>query len=379
MFRRDRMSNGLPYTTLSPLELFILSADESSIDAFLSYMPADFIFTIRLLNKSMFYAVEAYKMRHWDIERFLARWFPNPALFLSVLHQSDGIISGSEAMQFFRTGKRTFRGNDLDIYVPYHGLLTMGRFVRRSGFIYQPAAYPFFDAAVLMFTAMNNDSTVRARCGSPPSTPNKPKTFDFSCPASQHFGPLRGGKLQIIGVPGNPIEWIINNFHSSEFGSLEMSVLVDNALSLAAVMNYLAPTHAVSIFPRTTFVDRATLVCQDMTSLGHSTMWMQKYRNRGFRIVTGSDPVPCTRELRAWQHRVGDQFTWVMPYTHGKLHKSPAHISAIDESDPMRFSLVVEIRNRPHVHPYAFEVLDESYEVVPPGAALRVCPRFMFR
>ena len=41
--------------------------------------------------------------------------------------------------------------------------------------------------------------------------------------------------------------------------------------------------------------------------------------------------------------------------------------------------MAVETRDRPPVHPYAFEVLDESYEVVPPGAALRVCPRFMFR
>ena len=41
--------------------------------------------------------------------------------------------------------------------------------------------------------------------------------------------------------------------------------------------------------------------------------------------------------------------------------------------------MAVETRNPSPVHPYAFEVLDESYEVVPPGAALRVCPRFMFR
>ena len=204
--------------------MFFLTGDESSIDAFLSRVPADFIFKFRFLSKSMFYAVEAYKMRHWDIEHFLARWFPNPALFLSVLQESDGIVSGSEAMQFFQVGKRTFRGNDLDVFVPYHGLLTMGRFVRRAGFIYQPSSYPFFDAAVLMFTAMNSDSRVRMQSSPPSSHPNKLKMFDFSRPAAQCFGPLKGGKLQIIGVPGNPVEWMINNFHSSECGGPDTCV-----------------------------------------------------------------------------------------------------------------------------------------------------------
>ena len=119
----------------------------------------------------------------------------------------------------------------------------------------------------------------------------------------------------------------------SVVGLILASVCADDILFPAAVMNYLAPTYAVSVFPRTTFVNRATLVCQDLTGIGHSTLWMQKYRDRGFRIVSDSEPIPWTLELKAWQRRVGDQFTWVMPYAHGKLCKSFPHISEIDETN----------------------------------------------
>ena len=86
-------------------------------------------------------------------------------------------------------------------------------------------------------------------------------------------------------------------------------------------MNYLAPTYAVSLFPWTTFVDRATLIAQDTSHDGPNRRWMDKYRKRGFAIVGAGDRIPASRELRAWERRVGDKFTWVMPYDVGKLRK----------------------------------------------------------
>ena len=86
-------------------------------------------------------------------------------------------------------------------------------------------------------------------------------------------------------------------------------------------MNYLAPTYAVSLFPWTTFVERAMLVCQDTSRDGPNQRWMGKYRKRGYEIVGAGDRIPSSRELRAWERRVGDKFTWVMPYDIGRLRK----------------------------------------------------------
>ena len=170
----------------------------------------------------MFCAVEAYAMRQWDIFEFLSRWFRNPYNFLLTLEACDGIISGSEALQYFQTGERRFRGDDLDIFVPPHGLLTMGRYLRRAGFMFQPASdkHPFFDAAALMSTSMVKNYTGIGHPTRHRSQAYAFSTFDFVRPPPEGQYPrpecLQGRHVQIIAVCGHPVEHIINNFHSSK-------------------------------------------------------------------------------------------------------------------------------------------------------------------
>ena len=139
-------------------------------------------------------------------------------------------------------------------------------------------------------------------------------------------------------------------------------------------MNYLAPTHAVSLFPWTTFVDRATLICQDVSKVEPNQRWMEKYRGRGWDVLGGADSLPASKELKAWERRVGDGFSWVMPYRRaGRLlspiphHSSDLFDSGFGEQEVLS------------IHKYAFEVLDVTYEVAASGAALRVGLRFMYR
>ena len=168
----------------------------------------------------MFCAIEAYAARQWDIYQFLGRWFRKPHNFLLTLQACDGIISGSEALQFFQAGERRFRGEDLDIFVPPHGLLSMGRYVKRAGFLFQPAseAHASFDAAALMFTSAGKDDVGNRNLGWSRSHSYSPSMFSFVRPASEGKcgGALQGTKLQIIAVHGHPVEYILNNFHSSK-------------------------------------------------------------------------------------------------------------------------------------------------------------------
>ena len=164
----------------------------------------------------MYCAIEAYISRQWNILDTLSWWFWNVGIFLRTLQVCDGVISGSEAQQFF--GRKAFRGKDLDIYLPPHGLLPMGCFLKEQGFMYCAAynKHPLFDAAVLSHStfitqaAINSSSTGRPGAHSYGFT-----AYDLVRPKSL-FPHKKGRRVQIIAVTGDPVEFIINNFHSSE-------------------------------------------------------------------------------------------------------------------------------------------------------------------
>ena len=101
---------------------------------------------------------------------------------------------------------------------------------------------------------------------------------------------------------------------------------------------------------------------------------MQKYRERGWNVLGGADSLPASKELKSWERRVGDGFTWVMPYRRVGTLLSSISCHNIDVS-----GLGFGKREALPIHNYAFEVLDVTYEVAASGAALRVGPRFMYR
>lgn len=80
-------------------------------------------------------------------------------------------------------------------------------------------------------------------------------------------------------------------------------------------MNYLSGTHAVSLFPRATFINWTFVQCHDTSRapVAHQN-WADKYRARGFSMVDAEVRLPDIRELRKWERRVGDRLTWVLPY-----------------------------------------------------------------
>lgn len=78
-------------------------------------------------------------------------------------------------------------------------------------------------------------------------------------------------------------------------------------------MNWFTGKRVISLFPRSTFVDRVSFVSQD-TSRNNSD-WLVKYRSRGFEVVEAGDvPSKESDELEAWERHVGDAYTWIMPF-----------------------------------------------------------------
>ncbi|KAI0689529.1 hypothetical protein C8T65DRAFT_746138 [Cerioporus squamosus] len=323
--------------SLSVFEEFLLGAPEQHVDAFLAGFSPDAIMGFRNLSSSMLRAIDAYMTRKWSIAHTLRWWIWNIKEFLAVLDECDGIVSGSAAQHFF--GREEYEAKDLDIYLPFHGLLPMGRFLQREGFKFQPGLnhHPFFDAAVMALTAFIGRTLSKATSDLSGHT-YAFKAFNFALPQHSHPG-KRGRRVQLIAVQGDPVEFMIRSFHST------------------AVMNYLTGKYAVSLFPRTTFIHRATLVCQDITrQAAVQRAWMDKYRARGFSVVGATHELPDTTEGQVWKRRVGDKLCWVLPYARTGMLR----------------------QELPAIRPWAFEVLDMTSGVVAAQAAVRVAPRFYY-
>lgn len=80
-------------------------------------------------------------------------------------------------------------------------------------------------------------------------------------------------------------------------------------------MNFITYSAAYSLFPRSTFEDRKSLVVE--TSDGHAIS-RQKYRDRGWRMVYGrsedlSSPNHMPSAFGGMERHVGDRYTWTIP------------------------------------------------------------------
>ncbi|OJT09726.1 hypothetical protein TRAPUB_13794 [Trametes pubescens] len=336
------MANAHTVISLTAFERFLLGSPDPIIDKFFSRWTIDQILSLRRVNSNLLLAVEGYSARAWSIDTTFDRWFYHVQSFLEVLDACEGIVAGSEAQQHF--ARHEFRGKDLDIYVPCHGLLRMGRWLKSEGFRFQTSGgkHILFDAAAVMFSAAtvgNHDLGGRDVYGSP--LPNAFSSFNFVRFPTDNLRMLDmdGCRVQLIAVRGDPIPFMINNFHST------------------GVMNYITGKYAVSLFPRHTFVERQMFICQDMTRNAHANRsWIAKYRGRGFTVIGATDERVQSAELRAWDRTVGDRFTWVLPHARSVI--------------PGKLTL-----NIPRV---GFEVLPAQSGVAASGAALRLGPKFIY-
>ena len=90
----------------------------------------------------------------------------------------------------------------------------------------------------------------------------------------------------------------------------------------AGVMNMLTATHAISLFPCTTFINEQTFACRDLSRYPNwNAPWIDKYRKRGFDVFVASDLIPTHFELTSWTRKVGDALTWILPYK--RIGESP--------------------------------------------------------
>lgn len=320
---------------MSLLELYLLGSPEDYIDDFLALIPPHIILQMRCLSSSMLYAIEAYMHRHWNISNTLGSWFRNVRVFLRILNGCDGIVSGAEALRFF--GRHDVIESTLDLYIPIHGVLPMGRFLRRQGYKYQAHSgqHPFFDAAVLAYTAF-----ITNRQAKKPNDFNPLVTvYNFILPSNSDTS-RRSLRIQLVAVLSDPVEFLISNASTSKSAG-RLLAMTAHLLVPAGMMNYLTAHYAVSLFPHTTFTHNTMVICQDtsVNPLAHQ-LWIDRYRGHGYSVINDELPLPVIPELRCWKRRVGDDFTWVIPYKRAGewsiSYLCPCSDRSLDRSYPSR-------------------------------------------
>ena len=224
----------------STFELFLLGSSEDVVDAFFKRWPPDLILRLRCVSSSVYLAVEAYIIRAWSIHDTLSPWFFDPQKFLRTLDECDGIVSGSTALLFL--GRDAFVPSDLDIYVPLHGVLTMGRYLKAESFRYQPTRgmHPLFDvAAISLSSAVEKYRSRSLRRRGFATSPIA--TFNFYRPGSGL--PVQGREgthVQVSVTCQDPVMFIIESFHSSEcpLGPLYRSIVLNIICSRRDELHY---------------------------------------------------------------------------------------------------------------------------------------------
>lgn len=210
----------LPFR-LPPFIAFIREAPHPLLHHFLGlHCTPDTVMVLAAVCQDIRLFLKGYAEDVWNIDRVFTPWFPDNVGFRHMLRQTEAIISGSTALRFF--APKIFRhSHDLDIYVPLKGLLVLGRWLGKAGYVFQSGvgqAVPF-DCTAL-------------RASSRMSRPRRRK-YDYdetSIFEVFHFvriftHPLfpNNNKIDLIAVNGDPCQQILE-FHSSTHTQIPLNI-----------------------------------------------------------------------------------------------------------------------------------------------------------
>ncbi|KDR81282.1 hypothetical protein GALMADRAFT_208065 [Galerina marginata CBS 339.88] len=242
--------------------------------------------------------VHIYVARAWSFQLNFRPWFRNTSAFQELLNRCEALVSGSHALQFF--DRSYYPGSDMDIYVLHAQVKSVASWVYRQGYRVIPNAQVRL-ADPNKFAYPVTTISPKSRKGSSITT-----VVNFIRREIYWDGAVNEKHVQVIGLRVDPILHILYEFHST------------------AVMNFISSTVAVSLFPKSTLIDRKTYVVRDdYEKSKKNVLWRRKYCDRGFKIIGDNLGVRNNKEVeRLCGHRfVTDRRSLVIPLT-TLLHNS---------------------------------------------------------
>lgn len=118
-----------------------------------------------------------------------------------------------------------------------------------------------------------------------------------------------------------------------------------NQLSAAAGITFLTASHAVSVFPRETFLNRKTYACNKRTfgKKDRSWEWITGYFGTSCTLVDSPLVQLITvipREMTTGMRQIGDTTSWVVKFNKGMEVIIVANIVANSENRNINFCTV---------------------------------------
>ncbi|KAK1230340.1 hypothetical protein PQX77_006571 [Marasmius sp. AFHP31] len=253
------------------------------------------------VNRAANEAVKGFSKKAHRVERVLSRFFdPEDIRRFRILQYHVGfLVSGSTALSFFE--REVYDNSDLDVYVDLQYAIFIADFLERSGYIYQPYQTDFrhqrdkypdeLDDAINQFFQELDE------LGREELSWNR-----YPWGGVVDVLRFRRGEreVQIILCEGSPLG-VILGFHST------------------VVMNLISYSHAISLYPQSTFRDRVSLLNSPSTEevgTRNYTDAIKKYQKRGWKMIdsgSGCNVLSRHSDLNMFVRRVGDRQCWTIP------------------------------------------------------------------
>ncbi|KAJ7783127.1 hypothetical protein B0H16DRAFT_1877560 [Mycena metata] len=330
--------------SVSLLETLLSYQDVSFMVAFFRCWDPATIFLLGRLNYRLLNIVRCYQATVWDIPTFLRGWFGRPLDALSMLDAASAIVCGPSVLQFF--DRNVLDATRMDVCVGFGGLSEVGQFLVSEGYSFRPAParqrIRDFDLVAMMEAARHSESELRVD-GDKSATQE-----DHGSRAFRFLKFDRRASLRVVIV--HLVRCELHRF-----------VLSMHSTSLA---NYISSTHAVSLFPRSTFLKRKSFIgCQERTpenddSLMIEAKWLRTYEGDTGRIALVGSVTKVDADAEIGFRCIGDSRCWVLST------KTRECCLPLEKPDILRGP--------------AFEVMDWASGITRHGSYLRVGEPFVW-
>lgn len=186
-------------------------------------MPLTSVLSFEAASRNTYYVVQAYRSQVWDLDHYFSRWFSNPITFRHLLKTCNGVVSGSQALQFF--DRTQYPESDMDIFLPLDGVKELGFWLQHDmGYRYSESKfrYSYFENTINTIED-SHDGIIQPDHG----TPGILSVIELIRHDRQSSGSYIPRRIQLVVLNTNPTSFIVFKFHSSEFPNPVHVISVD--------------------------------------------------------------------------------------------------------------------------------------------------------
>ncbi|KAF9072632.1 hypothetical protein BDP27DRAFT_1261411, partial [Rhodocollybia butyracea] len=193
-----------------------------------------------LINRECYETVSSFNRRAFQIEKVLLRYFNQSEIdqFRMIQYDTGTLISGSTALQFFDL--TVYEDSDLDLYVDIRYCSSLAKFLLRIGYKFQPFKHQKLKFDEALAETISDDVDLQVRRSEDQEWQESFEEYG-SCGIATVFNFVRGGRMVQVIVSEKCAMDVILTFHST------------------CVINIISASHAYSLYPRATFIDRVAL------------------------------------------------------------------------------------------------------------------------